>query len=108
MFIYTLIVPPTVEIKLKVKRKERQLNCIATGLPDRYIFKQWEHWSEYSDLIRYLPDSGSGKLNLPIIEGETDRYQDRGIYICKASNNVSINGGNSFIHAEFFLNPKSK
>ncbi|XP_052073959.1 neural cell adhesion molecule 1-like [Mytilus californianus] len=99
--------PPTVQIKFEENRTERQLNCVATGIPDLYIFKQWEHWSEYSDLIRYLPDSGSGNLNLQIIEGETDRYQDRGIYICKASNNVSLNGGDSFIPGEFFLNPKS-
>ncbi|CAC5368483.1 DSCAML1 [Mytilus coruscus] len=75
----------------------RQLNCLANGVPDQYIFTQWEHRSEYSDLIRYLPENGTGKLILPNNKGETDRHHDRGFYICQASNNVSLNGKPYFV-----------
>ncbi|CAC5368480.1 unnamed protein product [Mytilus coruscus] len=71
-------------------------------------FYSGKHRSEYSDLIRYLPDNGSGRLILPNTKGETDRHHDRGFYICHASNNVSLNGSNCFIRGEFFLKAQGK
>ncbi|XP_071181221.1 nephrin-like [Mytilus edulis] len=96
--------PPTVHVIFEDRGSYKQLHCSAHGVPNHYIFTQWEHRSEYSDLIRYLPDNGSGRLILPNTKGETDRHHDRGFYICHASNNVSLNGSHSFIRGEFFLN----
>ncbi|CAG2188813.1 unnamed protein product [Mytilus edulis] len=53
--------PPAVQVILDDRENNRELNCIAHGVPDHYIFTQWEHRSDYSDLIRYLPDDGIGK-----------------------------------------------
>ncbi|XP_052074576.1 nephrin-like isoform X10 [Mytilus californianus] len=100
--------PPKVHIKFEEHGHYRQLNCLANGVPDQYIFTQWEHKSDYYDLIRYLPDDGSGRLILPNIKGETDRHHDRGFYICQASNNVSLNGSSSFVRGDFFLNSPGK
>ncbi|XP_063397227.1 hemicentin-1-like [Mytilus trossulus] len=100
--------PPTVLVTFEDHGNYRQLNCEAHGVPDQYIYKQWEHRSDYSDLIRYLPDDGSGRLILPNTTGETDRHHDRGLYICHASNNVSLNGSNSFVRGEFFLKAQGK
>ncbi|CAG2188811.1 unnamed protein product [Mytilus edulis] len=100
--------PPTVHVTFEDRGNNRQLNCIAHGVPNHYIFTQWEHRSAHSDLIRYLPDDGSGRLILPNIPGETDRHHDRGLYICHASNNVSLNGSNSFVRGEFFLKAQGK
>ncbi|XP_052074573.1 neural cell adhesion molecule 1-B-like isoform X7 [Mytilus californianus] len=100
--------PPTIHVTFEDRGSYKQLNCLANGVPDQYIFTQWEHRSDYSDLIRYLPDNGIGKLILPNTMGETDRHHDRGFYICHASNNVSLNGSNSFIRGEFFLKARGK
>ncbi|VDI72571.1 Hypothetical predicted protein [Mytilus galloprovincialis] len=100
--------PPTVQVTFEDRGKYRQFNCVARGVPDQYIYKQWEHRSDYSDLIRYLPDDGSGRLILPNTTGETDRHHDRGFYICHASNNVSLNGSSSLIRGEFFLKAQGK
>lgn len=103
LFDYKLTDSPTIHVTFEDHGSYKQLNCLAHGVPNLYIYKQWEHKSEYSDLIRYLPDTGSGKLILPNIQGETDRHHDRGFYICQASNNVSFNGTNYFIPGELFL-----
>ncbi|CAC5390621.1 DSCAM [Mytilus coruscus] len=100
--------PPTVHVTFEDSGNNKQLNCRAHGEPNHYIFTQWEHRSEYSDLIRYLPDNGSGKLILPNTKGETDRHHDRGFYICHASNNVSLNGSNSLIRGDFFFKAQGK
>ncbi|XP_076106289.1 neural cell adhesion molecule 1-B-like isoform X2 [Mytilus galloprovincialis] len=99
---------PKVQVTFEDRGNYRQLNCLANGVPDRYIFTRWEHTSDCYDLIRYLPDDGNGKLILPNIPGETDRHHDRGFYICHASNNVSLNSSNSFIRGEFFLKAQGK
>ncbi|CAC5425388.1 unnamed protein product [Mytilus coruscus] len=99
--------PPTVHVTFEEHTHYRQLSCAANGVPNQYIFTQWEHRSDYSDVIRYLPDNGSGRLILANTKGETDRHHDRGLYICQASNNVSLNGSNSFIPGEFFLNAQA-
>lgn len=85
-------------------KTDRKLRCIPDGIPNVYIFKEWEHRSEYLELIRSLPNSETGTINLPFIKGETDRHQDRGIYICKASNNVSIKD-ELFTAGELLLQP---
>ncbi|CAC5358912.1 DSCAML1 [Mytilus coruscus] len=100
--------PPTVHATFEDRGSYKQLNCLANGVPDQYIFTQWEHRSDYSDLIRYLPDNGIGKLILPNTLGKTDRHHDRGFYICQASNNVSLNGSNSFIRGVYFLKAQGK
>ncbi|VDI07707.1 Hypothetical predicted protein, partial [Mytilus galloprovincialis] len=77
---------PTIEIVYFPT--ERKMVCIPSGVPDRYIFKDWEHTTEYNDHVRYLGTTEEGKnatLTFPhIVVGE-----DRGIYICRASNNIS-------------------
>lgn len=103
LFDYKLTDSPTIHVTFEDHGSYKQLNCLAHGVPNLYIYKQWEHKSEYSDLIRYLPSNGSGKLILPNIPGETDRHHDRGFYICQASNKVSLNGSSYFIPGEFFL-----
>ncbi|XP_052074567.1 neural cell adhesion molecule 1-B-like isoform X2 [Mytilus californianus] len=100
--------PPTVHVTFEDRENNRQLNCLANGVPDQYIYTLWEHRSEYSDLIRYLPDNGSGRLILPTTKGETDRHHDRGFYSCQASNNVSLNDSSSFVRGEYFLNAPGK
>ncbi|XP_076106287.1 cell adhesion molecule Dscam2-like [Mytilus galloprovincialis] len=100
--------PPTVNVIFEDRGSYKQLNCLANGLPDRYIFTRWEHRSDCYDLIRYLPDDGSGRLILANTKGETDRHHDRGLYICHASNKVSLNSSNSFIRGEFSLKAQGK
>lgn len=66
--------------------------CIANGIPDRYMFKDWEHTTEYNDHIRFLPIIKEGNNTILTATGQ-DHHRDNGIYICRASNNVSSADG---------------
>lgn len=105
--IYILTDPPTVKLKFEETKSSRELQCIPEGIPDRYFFSQWEHKSEYLEHIRFLPDNGSGKLVIPFVSGETDRHNDKGIYTCNVSNNVSFRD-KRFISAQYFLYASGK
>lgn len=94
--------PPTVTIEKTYGRT--QLICIPNGVPDKYIFRNWEHKTEYMEIIRILP-SINGTLEVSESANETNRHHDRGIYICQASNNVSSSNG-LFVMANFSFNPK--
>lgn len=88
------------------------MKCIPSGVPDKYMFRDWEHTTEYNDHIRYLPITKEGNtatLNIPKILNKRD-HQDRGLYICRASNNISSTNGmfvmrkyNLKLNGEFFL-----
>ncbi|CAG2239376.1 unnamed protein product [Mytilus edulis] len=45
--------------------------------PDRYIYFQWEHRSQFDEHIRYLDSSDDGILQLPDVK-VSNRYQDTG------------------------------
>lgn len=70
--------------------------CIPRGVPDSYIFKDWEHTTEYNDQIRFLPITKEGNnaiLTIPKHETGKDDHRYRGIYICRVSNNISASDG---------------
>ena len=83
----------------------RELKCIPDGIPSRYKFYNWEHKTEYNEHIRYLKDSGNGTLFLPDVPSETDRYQDRGLYMCQVANGVSLEGKTT-ISKDYHLEPQ--
>ncbi|CAG2197045.1 unnamed protein product [Mytilus edulis] len=72
------------------------MKCIPSGVPDRYMFKDWEHTTEYNDHIRFLPITKEGNntiLTIPSYVSGKNHHLDRGIYICRASNNISTTDG---------------
>ncbi|XP_052103596.1 nephrin-like [Mytilus californianus] len=85
---------PTIDIRyFPTKRK---LKCIPNGIPDRYMLKDWEHTTEYNDHIRFLPIMKEGNnaiLTIPENVTGKDHHRDKGIYICRASNNISSADG---------------
>lgn len=93
--------PPKIEVTFEEHKPHRELRCKPSGVPSNYTFKEWEHRTEYNQLIRRLPNNSS-VLNLQYIKGESDRHHDRGIYVCQASNNVIMNGS-LFTSGEMFL-----
>lgn len=53
--------------------------------------------------LRYLNSTADGRVILPKIANESNRYQDSGLYICTASNGVIDRNGNSFQNGKVFL-----
>lgn len=71
------------------------MQCTAEdGLPTDYTYSHWEHRSEYNEHIRYLNSTSPGNLTLPNIESNLKRYQDSGIYICRATNGIPDKNNN--------------
>lgn len=64
---------------------------------------KWEHTTELKEHIRFLPSTKNGIITIPNITNETDRHNDRGIYICYVSNNISVDG-RKFVSAKYLLN----
>ncbi|XP_071160918.1 cell adhesion molecule Dscam2-like [Mytilus edulis] len=80
--------------------------CIPSGVPDSYVFKDWEHTTEYNDHVRFLAttkDGNNATLTVPESVVGKDHHRERGIYICQASNNISSTGG-VFVRQKFNLN----
>ncbi|OPL33651.1 hypothetical protein AM593_08227, partial [Mytilus galloprovincialis] len=100
--------PPTITVTFVEQKSHRELHCKPFGIPAIYTFKQWEHRTEYLELIRRLPNNGSNVLNLQSITGETERHHDRGIYVCQASNNVSMNGSTYTSGKPYFVTSNNK
>ncbi|VDI57194.1 Hypothetical predicted protein [Mytilus galloprovincialis] len=72
------------------------MKCIPSGVPDKYMFKDWEHTTEYNEHIRFLPITKKGNetiLTIPSYVSGKTHYRDKGIYICRASNNISTTDG---------------
>lgn len=70
--------------------------CNPSGVPNSYVFKDWEHKTEYNDHIRFLPISKEGNnaiLTFPEHMAGKDHLRDRGIYICRASNSITSTDG---------------
>ncbi|CAG2197049.1 unnamed protein product [Mytilus edulis] len=64
----TVVVQYAPTIDIQYSPNERQMKCIPNGLPDRYMFKNWEHTTEYNDHIRFLPtrkDGNTATLTFP-------------------------------------------
>lgn len=86
------------------------MKCIPNGVPNRYMFKDWEHSTEYNDHTRFLPivkEGNTATLTFPTNMTGNNHLRDRGIYICRASNNISSSDG-MFIMQKKNLNLKSE
>ncbi|CAG2220641.1 unnamed protein product [Mytilus edulis] len=97
---------PTIDIQYVPT--ERKMECIPSGVPDRYVYKDWEHTTEFNDHIRFLPITKEGNnaiLTIPKHETGKDHQLDRGLYICRASNNISSSDG-MFVVKKYNLNFK--
>lgn len=82
------------------------MKCIPSGVPDSYVFKDWEHTTEYNDHIRFLATTREGNnATLTTFQNvnNKDHHQERGIYICRASNNISSTDG-TFAMQKYNLN----
>ncbi|CAG2228708.1 unnamed protein product [Mytilus edulis] len=99
---------PTIDIRYSPY--ERKMKCIPKGVPDRYIFKDWEHSTEYNDHIWFLATTKEGNtatLTFPSNVTGKNHQRDRGIYICRASNNISLTDGR-FVMRKYNLDLKSE
>ncbi|CAG2196322.1 unnamed protein product [Mytilus edulis] len=79
-------------INIRYFPTERKMVCNPNGVPNLYDFKDWEHTTEYNDHLRFLPIMKEGNnaiLTIPENVTGKDHLRDRGIYICRASNNIS-------------------
>ncbi|CAC5426686.1 unnamed protein product [Mytilus coruscus] len=75
---------------VQVIARKHSLDCIATGLPQTYTFKKWDHQSEQGEHVRFLNGLHNGTLNLKMLKL---KYQISGIYICTVSNGIpDVNG----------------
>ncbi|VDI41440.1 Hypothetical predicted protein [Mytilus galloprovincialis] len=77
----TVVVQYAPTIDIQYSPNERQMKCIPNGLPDRYMFKNWEHTTEYNDHIRFLPtrkDGNTATLTFPTNVTEKNHHEDRG------------------------------
>ncbi|CAC5390334.1 unnamed protein product [Mytilus coruscus] len=95
---------PTIDIRYFPS--ERKIVCIPSGVPDSYVFKDWEHTTEYNDHVRFLATTKEGNTaTLSIPQSVVGKYhqRERGIYICRASNNISSTDG-VFVRQKYNLN----
>ncbi|CAC5418103.1 unnamed protein product [Mytilus coruscus] len=93
---------PTID--LEYFPSTRTMKCFPSGVPDSYVFKDWEHTTEYNDHIRFLATTKVGNnATLTIPQNEKDHHRERGIYICRASNNISSTDG-IFVMQKYNLN----
>ncbi|CAC5409090.1 unnamed protein product [Mytilus coruscus] len=82
----------------------RTMKCFPSGVPDSYVFKDWENTTEYNDHIRFLATTKEGNnATLTIPQNKKDHHRERGIYICRASNNISSTDG-IFVMQKYNLN----
>ncbi|CAC5368465.1 unnamed protein product [Mytilus coruscus] len=81
---------------------KREVRCKGDGLPNTLTFFRVEHKSYFNEHIRYIEVSSDGIATLPPIEA-LDRYQDTGLYVCNASNDVPNREGNKFQQGEAYL-----
>ncbi|XP_076116667.1 uncharacterized protein LOC143084144 [Mytilus galloprovincialis] len=91
---------PSIEITYKNTTEDeelRQFNCKPNGNPAVYEFDKWEHFSMHNQFIRHLEGrktaTGAGEVILPVTN-LNERYQDSGIYICRAQNDIADKYGN--------------
>ncbi|CAC5387657.1 unnamed protein product [Mytilus coruscus] len=99
---------PTIDIEYFPSTKT--MKCIPRGIPDSYMFKDWEHTTEYNDHLRFLATTKEGNnatLTIPQNVNKKDNNRERGIYICRASNNISSIDG-TFAMQKYNLNLPGK
>ncbi|CAC5422324.1 unnamed protein product [Mytilus coruscus] len=102
----TVVVQYAPTIEIRYFPIERKLKCIPSGIPDSYVFQDWEHTTEYNDHIQFLATRREGKcatLTIPQNVTRKDHHRDSGIYICRASNNISSTDG-MFVMRKYNLN----
>lgn len=88
--------PPSIDIIYQNTTEDiekRTLVCKPLGNPAVYDFLEWEHSSIYNEFIRHLKGGYTGELILPVANSE-ERYQDSGIYTCRARNDIADKHGN--------------
>ncbi|VDH91858.1 Hypothetical predicted protein [Mytilus galloprovincialis] len=90
------------------EEEERVLTCHADGVPQTYLFYEWEHKSDHGNHIRFLTGSEDGVLHLPTINIKEMRYQDNGYYKCIVTNGIADTTGNVNKSVEIPLNVKGK
>ncbi|XP_063399062.1 kin of IRRE-like protein 2 [Mytilus trossulus] len=75
----------------------RKFTCKPNGNPAVYEYDEWEHFSMHNQFIRRLKgrktDTGASEVILPVTNS-FERYQDSGIYICRAQNDIADRYGN--------------
>lgn len=81
----------------------RQLQCIPKGVSNLYTFGRWDHRSYFNEHIRYLNSTSDGKLLLPMSESNIGKSDNRGIYVCSASNGVPDLHGKKFQFGEIVV-----
>lgn len=81
---------------------KRTVRCKGDGLPNTLTFSRVEHKSYFNEHIRYIEVSSDGIVTLPPVDA-LDRYQDTGLYVCNASNNIPNRKGNTFQQGEAYL-----
>ncbi|XP_076089159.1 uncharacterized protein LOC143059530 [Mytilus galloprovincialis] len=81
---------------------KRKVRCKGDGLPNTLTFSRVEHKSYFNEHIRYIEVSSDGIATLPPVDA-FDRYQDTGLYVCNASNNIPNREGNTFQQGEAYL-----
>ncbi|CAC5379149.1 unnamed protein product [Mytilus coruscus] len=106
-FTVSLVVlyPPSVYLMYNnkyIRGNKRYVTCKGDGLPNTLTFFRVAHKSLFNEHIRYIEVSSDGIATLPPMEA-SDRYQDTGLYVCNASNDVPDREGNKFQQGKAFL-----
>lgn len=78
--------PPTVTVTYKRVKQTIQLQCKPRGEPDNYTFDEWEHRSEFNELIRRIKGTPQGIL--AIKQSKSRHHEDDGVYVCRAANGI--------------------
>lgn len=78
--------PPTVTVTYKRVKQTIQLQCKPSGEPENYTFDEWEHRSEFNELIRRIKGTHKGILALG--QSNSRQHEDDGVYVCRASNGI--------------------
>ncbi|CAC5399800.1 unnamed protein product [Mytilus coruscus] len=87
-----VLYPPDLYIQYEnytQEEEERVLTCNANGVPEKYLFYEWEHKSDHGNHIRFLIGSQDGVLHLPTYNIKQMRYQDNGYYKCTVTNGIT-------------------
>lgn len=90
-------------MKYKLGTNYIDFTCNAAGEPTRYIFSQWEHESEFHQLIRRVNGTGLGTLRVNRTKNPLKQFEDSGYYICRVSNGIPDIEGNSVQEGKAFV-----
>lgn len=78
---------PDVKIQYQILKQTITMDCVADGNPDNYTFYEWEHKSEFNELIRRIHGTPEGQLIINKAQNSKEN-EDDGIYVCTVSNGI--------------------